>query len=41
MSHWHLQIQFGFDFEGYAAGFIQSPPPSSKQVEMGTAATLG
>lgn len=27
MSHWHLQIQFGFDFEGYAAGFHTEPPP--------------
>lgn len=27
MAHLHLQIEFGSDFEGYAAGFTSSPPP--------------
>lgn len=26
MAHLHLQIEFGSDFEGYAAGFIPPPP---------------
>lgn len=31
MSHRHLQIQFGFDFEGYAAVFIHNLPPPPSQ----------
>lgn len=27
MAHLHLQIEFGSDFEGYAAGFTPPPPP--------------
>lgn len=29
MAHLHLQIEFGSDFEGYAAGFPPSSPTSS------------